>query len=86
MLKDRSESVMREYSDRIALALLRHHRDAVSTSEQPVAEQEYVAARDRNMARIERIRAQKGIKVETKGMRRFDALIGGMARATGGCA
>ena len=86
VLKDGSESVMREYSDRTALALLRHHRDAVATSAQPVAEQEYVEARDRIMARIERIRAQKGIKVETKGLRRFDALLGGVARAVGTCA
>ena len=83
VLKDGSESVMREYSDRTALALLRHHRDAVAASEQPIAEQEYAEARDRIMARIDRIRAKKGIKVETKGMRRFDTLLGGVARAMG---
>jgi hypothetical protein len=84
VLKDGGQSVMREYSDRTALALLRHHRDAVATSEQPVAEQEYVEARDRIMARIERVRALKGVKVETKSMKRFDALLGGIGRAVGG--
>ena len=84
VLKDGSESVMREYSDRTALALLRHHRDAVANSEQPIAEQEYVEARDRIMARIDRIRARKGVTIETKGMARFDALLGGIGRAVCG--
>jgi hypothetical protein len=81
MLKDGAQSVMREYDNRTALALLRMHRDSVAASEQPVAEQEYAEARDRIMARIERIRAQKGIKVETKSMARFDALLRDIGRA-----
>jgi hypothetical protein len=67
VLKDGGQSVMREYDNRTALALLRLHRDGVAAAEQPIAEQEYVEARDRIMARIERIRARKGIKVEKKG-------------------
>ena len=81
-LKDGSESIMRDYDNRMALALLRHHRDAVASSETPVADQEIAEARDRIMARIERIRARKGVRVETKGMAARDALLGRVARLT----
>ena len=81
-LKDGSQSVMREYDNRTALALLRHHRDTVASSEAPMAEQEYAEARDRIMARIERIRARKGVRVETKGFAALDALLGRVARVT----
>ena len=84
VLKDGGQSVMREYDNRTALALLRLHRDGVAATEQPIAEQEYAEARDRIMARIERIRARKGIKVEKKGMGRLDALLKVIERATGG--
>ncbi len=70
--KDGTSSVMTEYPDRVALTLLRLHRERVTNSEQPIDEQEYVEARDRILARIERIRVQKGIKV--KGMATVEAL------------
>ncbi len=70
--KDGTSSVMREYPDRVALTLLRMHRERVTNSEQPIDEQEYVEARDRILARIKRIRVQKGIKV--KGMATIEAL------------
>jgi len=63
---------MTEYPDRVALTLLRMHRERVTNSEQPIDEQDYVEARDRILARIERIRVQKGIKA--KGMATIDPL------------
>ena len=82
--KDGSQSVMRDYDNRTALALLRMHRDGVASSEEPIAEQEYAEARDRILARIERIRERKGIKVEKKGLARCDALLTLIGRATEG--
>jgi len=73
--KDGTSSVMTEYPDRVALTLLRMHRERVATTEQPIAEQEYVEARNRILARIERIRAQKGIRFETKGFLQLEALL-----------
>ena len=83
-LKDGGQSVMRDYDNRTALALLRMHRDGVASSEEPIAEQEYAEARDRILARIERIRERKGIKVEKKGLARCDALLTLIGRATEG--
>jgi hypothetical protein len=83
VLKNGGQSVMRDYDNRAALALLRMHRDGVAAAEQPIAEQEYAEARDRILARIERIRARKGIKVENKGLARFDALLMVIGQATG---
>lgn len=88
--KDGSTSVMTEYPDRVALTLLRMHRDSVASSEQPIDEQEYVEARDRILARIERIRVKKGIRFETKGFIQLKALLrrpgpgGGRREARGG--
>jgi hypothetical protein len=83
-LKDGGQSVMRDYDNRTALALLRMHRDGVASSEEPIAEQEYAEARDRILARIERIRERKGIRVEKKGLAQCDALLVLIGRATGG--
>ena len=83
-LKDGGQSVMRDYDNRTALALLRMHRDGVASSEEPIAEQEYSEARDRILARIERIRERKGIRVEKKGLARCDALLTLIGRATEG--
>ena len=80
--KDGSTSTMTEYSDRTALALLRMHRDSVTNTEQPVDEQQYVEARDRIMARIERIRVKKGIRFETKGFMQLRALLARRPGAT----
>jgi hypothetical protein len=54
--RDGSRTLMREYSDRVALALLRMHRDTAKTADEPVEDVEYEEARERIMARIERLR------------------------------
>jgi len=56
--KDGSTTVMREYPDRIALALLKMHRETVGSGEGAAAvdEAECEEARERIMARITRIR------------------------------
>ena len=67
--KDGSTTVMREYPDRIALALLKMHRDSAAGDEGPGADQaECEEARERIMARLERIRerAMEDQKVEDK--------------------
>ena len=54
--RDGTRTVMREYSDRVALALLRMHRDTARTADEPVDDAEYEEARERIMARLERLR------------------------------
>jgi hypothetical protein len=57
--KDGSTRVMREYPDRTALALLKMHRDGAGTAAEGAAavdEAECEEARERIMARLERIR------------------------------
>jgi hypothetical protein len=55
--KDGSTKVMREYPDRIALALLKMHRESAASGEaSAVDEAECEEARERIMARITRIR------------------------------
>ncbi len=84
--RDGTSTVMRDYPDRVALALLRMHRDSVAKGAQPIDAQEVAEARDRILARIARLRARgqgkrgQG-KMETKGMLMPDALLRRVARA-----
>ena len=54
--RDGTKTAMREFNDRVALALMRMHRDTAKTADEPVADVEYEEARDRIIARIERLR------------------------------
>ena len=54
--KDGSQSATREYNDRVALALLRMHRDTAKTADEPVEEVEFAEAQERVVARLERLR------------------------------
>ena len=54
--RDGTRTVMREYSDRVALALLRMHRDTAKLADEPTDDVEYEEARERIVARIERLR------------------------------
>lgn len=54
--RDGTKTVMREYSDRVALALLRMHRDTAKTADEPIDDLEFDEARERVIARIERLR------------------------------
>lgn len=54
--RDGTRTVMREYSDRVALALLRMHRDIAMIADEPIDEDEFDEARARIVARIERLR------------------------------
>jgi hypothetical protein len=54
--RDGTTTVMRDYSDRVALALLRMHRDMAKTADEPVDEMEYEEAKERIVARLERLR------------------------------
>ena len=54
--RDGTKTVMREYSDRVALALLRMHRDTAKTADEPVDDLEYEEAKERIIARLERLR------------------------------
>ena len=57
--RDGTKTVMREYSDRVALALLRMHRDTAKIADEPIDDMEYEEARDRVIARLERLREQE---------------------------
>jgi len=54
--KDGSQSATREYNDRVALALLRMHRDTAKTADEPLEEVEFAEAQERVVARLERLR------------------------------
>jgi hypothetical protein len=56
---------MREYSDRTALALLRMHRESATIANESVDDGEWQEARDRIVARLQRIR-ERDEEVETK--------------------
>ena len=62
--RDGTKTVMREYSDRVALALLRMHRDTAALADENVDDQEWQEARERIVERLQRLREQD--KVETK--------------------
>lgn len=54
--RDGTTTTMREYSDRTALALLRMHRESAAIANETVDDGEWQEARDRIVARLERIR------------------------------
>jgi len=54
--RDGTTTVMREYSDRVALTLLRMHRESVAASEDGVAEDEAREACERIVAKLQRLR------------------------------
>ncbi len=64
--RDGTTRVMREYSDRTALALLRMHRESVAIANERVDDAEWQEAHDRIIARLERIR-ERDRGLETKG-------------------
>jgi hypothetical protein len=57
--RDGTKTVMREYSDRVALALLRMHRDTARIADEPVEDVEFEEAKDRIIARLDRLREQE---------------------------
>ena len=54
--RDGTTTVMRQYNDRTALALLRMHRENAAIANETVDDGEWQEARDRIVARLERIR------------------------------
>jgi hypothetical protein len=67
-LKSGESRIMREYNDRVALALLRHHRDSVSAYEAGVDDEEYRDACERIIEKLARLRERELLQepVETK--------------------
>lgn len=62
--RDGTTTVMREYSDRVALALLRMHRDGAMLASEDGGHEEYREACDRIIDRLQRLRERD--QVETK--------------------
>lgn len=58
--RDGTRTVMRQYGDRVALALLRMHRDTAKAADEPIEDAEYEEARERIIARLERLAEQQG--------------------------
>lgn len=54
--RDGTKTVMREYSDRVALALLRMHRDTAKLADEAIDDVEFEEAKDRIIARLDRLR------------------------------
>lgn len=77
--RDGTTTVMREYSDRVALALLRMHRETVAIANEGVDEGEFEEARERIVARLQRLREREE-GVETKGLVNRVELIAGALR------
>ncbi|HET7708376.1 MAG TPA: hypothetical protein VFK50_02440 [Sphingomicrobium sp.] len=55
-LRNGESRIMREYNDRVALALLRHHQGAVAQFEEQVDEEEYREACERIIDKLGRLR------------------------------
>ena len=65
--RDGSTSSMREYSDRVGLALLRMHRDSAADADEHPEQQEVAEAAERILMRLKRIAARQAADIETKG-------------------
>ena len=59
VLKSGETQVMREYSDRVGLALLRMHRDSAGVADESVDTEDYQEACERIMVRLERLRERE---------------------------
>lgn len=57
--RDGTTTVMRHYSDRVALALLRMHRENASYANESVDDREWQEARERILERLQRLREQE---------------------------
>lgn len=66
VIKNGETTVMREYSDRVALTLLRMHRETVAAAEDGVGHEEYQEACERIIAKLERLREREHGAVATK--------------------
>ena len=86
VLKSGESKVMREYPDRIALALLRMHRENVATTNDGVDDEDYQEACERIIARLERLRERDDEEaaeqaLETKqAVDRFALMLWGLRR------
>ena len=80
VLKSGETKVMREYSDRVALSLLRLHRENVGATNEGIDDEDYQEACERIIARLQRLRERDEAEaaeaaVETKGANDHIALI-----------
>ena len=57
--RDGTRTVMREYGDRVALALVRMHRDTTKAADETIDDLEFEDARDRIIARVQRFRERE---------------------------
>jgi hypothetical protein len=76
--RDGTKTVMREYSDRVGLALLRMHRDSAAMAGDGADHEQYREACERIMERLERLREQD--KVETKSANRVATIAWALGR------
>lgn len=65
--RDGTTTVMREYPDRVALTLLRMHRENAAIADESVEDMEYQEACERIVARLQRLR-ESDEGTETKGL------------------
>jgi len=85
-LRNGESKIMREYNDRVALALLRHHRDSVAAFEERIDDEEYQEACERIIDKLARLRERELASgpVETKTQSDRLALIALALRARRG--
>lgn len=67
-LRSGESRITREYNDRVALALLRHHRDSVAAIDDRPGEEDYESACQRIIERLARLREREAgePRIETK--------------------
>lgn len=58
-LRNGESKIMREYNDRVALALLRHHRDSVSAFDETIDDESYQEACERIIDKLARLRERE---------------------------
>lgn len=76
--RDGTTTVLREYSDRVALALLRMHRENARFADDSVEDAEWQEARERIVERLQRLRESE--TVETKGLDRAGLIAWALRR------
>lgn len=85
--KDGSERIVREYSNSLAIALLKRHAETADSASYEPAQEELAEVRARILERLDRLRERDGAPaIETKSAKgRLEAIRSALTRGSDGC-
>ena len=81
--KDGSREVMREYSDRVGLALLRMHRDSVALADDEHGPEDVAEAAERILSRLKKIGEREAVETKALPDQRIALIAWGVGMARG---